>query len=340
MNQLIFSLNDKFASYLNQENSSIGLADGKMGGCIYFYHLSSISKDRNHKKIADNLLDNVFNNIDRTKSIDIKKGLAGIGVGINYLIKCKYVEGDINIVLNDVDNLIFQDLSYTINFKENDSFTIIQVLYYLCIRFKQQKHGSENEYLYKELIIKLINDIYRYLPENFYDEPLTYTVDYILPQFLFIINEVYKLGFYNYRLIRITEELSYKIMSIYPILHSNRLFLLWGMNLLNKKIDNKQWNRHLILLREHINIETIISYEMRNKNIFFNNGLSSIYFFINNLPYHFNIEERNKIIEKINRSEIWNFLNDNPSYFKRHCGLYSGFAGVFLLLNKYQYSKR
>lgn len=330
--------NNKLIAFLEKKDISLGLANGKMGLCIYFYTLSQIHEDASYKETAERLLGEIFDSIDSVNTIDVRTGLAGIALAVDYLIKHNFVKGDVNNILSDVDDLIFKNLLYTKNSELLDSLSLIHILYFLCIRLKVQKKDSENEYLYKELIIKTINDLYKSLPSDFNEEPLSYTVDYIIPQLLFVLCEIYQLDFYNYRLIKIIEELSYKVLSTFPILHSNRLYLLWAMDKLNKHIKNRDWSKHITLLKKNIDIEYILNHELRDKNIYFNDGLTSIYgpalSVCNRLTKNKLIEIKKQAIKKIHDSEAWGLLNESSLYFKSYIGLYNGFTGVSLLLNK------
>ncbi|MBF0576026.1 lanthionine synthetase LanC family protein [Dysgonomonas sp. GY617] len=80
------TLNKKLIASLNSENN-LGLATGKMGYCLYFYVLSRKLNNKEYQDTAEKLLDEIFDNIQMVSGIDVKNGLAGIGLGIDYLIK-------------------------------------------------------------------------------------------------------------------------------------------------------------------------------------------------------------------------------------------------------------
>lgn len=113
MNTTIHILNGTLISSLNDTDIPLGLADGKMGICIYFYILSRYEKNKEYENIAENILDEIFKNIDKTTSIDVRTGITGIGLGITYLIKNKHVDGNINIILKDIDDTVFKNISYS-----------------------------------------------------------------------------------------------------------------------------------------------------------------------------------------------------------------------------------
>src|SRR5690606_18463886 len=98
----------------------------------------------------------------------------------------------------------------------------------------------------------------------------------------YALSLVYKERIYNHKIIKILEELSPKIRSTLPILHANKLYLLWGMNALSGS-NIKGWNDHIDILRNSLNVHTAITQEFGDKSIFFNDGLPSLYMILHNL---------------------------------------------------------
>jgi lantibiotic modifying enzyme len=104
-------LNSKIEATLDNQRLLPGLGYGKMGLCVHFYRLARSESNEKYGKIAERLLDEVFEDIGTVKLIDIENGLAGIGLGISYLIRNGYVQGDENHILRDVDDEIFKQIS-------------------------------------------------------------------------------------------------------------------------------------------------------------------------------------------------------------------------------------
>lgn len=275
-------LNNKLLSSLNDTNYPLGLADGKMGICIYFYVLSRQRQNAGYKAIAGKILDDIFQGIKEVASIDVKSGLSGVGLGIDYLIRNNYIKGDINTILKDIDHVVYRELSFNKYSDKIDALALTQILYYLCVRLRNQKNNTENEYLFKELIIHTLNNIYGKIDADSLKEPLSYTLDYLLPQFLFVLSEIYWFNFYTLRLGKIIDELSYSLLSIIPKTHSFRLYLLWGMKALQQCINNKDWEKHMVLLRNELDVSAIMD-EMKHRNVFFHNGIASIYLLLKSL---------------------------------------------------------
>lgn len=103
-----------------------------MGLCVYFYHLGRIDNNKQYTKIAEKLIDEIFEEITSISAIGIKNGLFGIALGISYLIKNGYVKGNENEIIKDIDDEIFKQISFN---RLNDNISIlIQILYYIYMR--------------------------------------------------------------------------------------------------------------------------------------------------------------------------------------------------------------
>ena len=79
---------------------------GKMGISLFLYRCARATGNDNYAKYADELLDEIFEKIFSNISLDFESGLCGIGYGIDYLIKNKYVDTGSENVLREVDKHI------------------------------------------------------------------------------------------------------------------------------------------------------------------------------------------------------------------------------------------
>lgn len=100
------------------EIKDIGLFHGKMGIALVFYELSRKYNNEVYSIYADELLDQIIENIHNKLPIDFESGLSGIGWGIEYLIKNKFIEAssievceEIDIQLMSIDIRRIQDLT-------------------------------------------------------------------------------------------------------------------------------------------------------------------------------------------------------------------------------------
>lgn len=320
------------------QNLPLGLAEGKMGLCIYFFCIGRMENNPQYIQSAEKLLRDIFNNIKNVNTIDLEEGLSGIGLGIHFLIKNGYVEGDINDVLENVDDVVFRHLNYSSYWNNNvDILFLIKVLFYLYVRIKELKVDSESRQILEETAIEVLNRAYQEINPSFFRESLNYTVNYPLPLFLFAISGLGSLHFYNYRIVKIIEELAPQILSVYPALHSNKLFLAAGMKSARKLCNVAGWSKHIDLLVEGIDFNKILEEEIGNRNIYFKDGFASILFLVNILdnllPQKRKSVYESQVRERIESSGAWELFRTNLEYKNKHVGLFSGVPGCILSLN-------
>jgi len=331
----ITSLLDKKVFDL-KDGYPIGLADGKMGLCIYYYYIGRIFNNTDYKQKAELLIDEVFEQIKITKILDIKNGLGGIGLGIEYLIENKYVAGDSNDILADIDNTLFKHICNLDKLKNDDLYPHLQLIYYFTVRLKKQKKNSENEHLFKDAVINAINYISDKLFRNFTDEPVSFKIENLSILSIYVLSQCYEL--HKDKICKILKEVSLYTLSKIPVLHANRLYLLYAMDILNKKIEPNGWNEHIKLLLQSSDIEHIIESELYDE-IYFSNGLPAIYFLLSNLGDYYTSDQIHKynklIIYKIENHPVWNKLLNDEDYLKQRKGLFLGYTGTSILLHKH-----
>lgn len=322
-------INNILLSVLSQNRLPLGLARGRMGICIYFFESGRLRNNENHTKIAEGLLNDILKNINESLPAGFEDGLAGIGYGIKFLVRNGYVQGDVNEILSDIDNEIIKKVSYPEFFERTNPFELIGLLYYFSSRIPDiNQEKDETLYIYKEITIDLINRVYQMVADSICREPLSFTINYSLPLFLCVINQILALNFYNDRITKILEEMTPRILSLLPYVHANRLFLLWGMAAVNRQIRSEEWEAHIDLLKSSIDMDKILWEEMRNQNVYFENGITGILVILSLskiMKYDSNI-----FLEKLEKSDVWDMLGKDISYFWQHVGLMRGFCGIAL----------
>lgn len=87
---------------------SIGLYQGKLGVVIFFYYYGRYAHDHLYTQLADELLDQVTNNISIESSVGFGCGMSGIAWGVHHLIENNFVEGDVNELFSELDTYIMQ----------------------------------------------------------------------------------------------------------------------------------------------------------------------------------------------------------------------------------------
>lgn len=322
-------INGILLSVLAQHKLPVGLARGRMGICIYFFESGRHRDNANHTRIAEGMLNEIMNDISASLSCGFDNGLAGIGHGIKYVVRHGYVEGKVNEILSDLDNEIIKKISYPEFFETTGPSELMGLLYYFSGRISDlDSKDEETLYIYKDIIIDLVNRTYSLVANAICQEPLSFTVDYHLPVFLYILSRVLALKFYDYRIIKILDEMTPRLLSVFPYVHANRLFLLWGMEAVNRQIRSEEWESHIGLLKSQTDMNKILQEEMRNQHVYFEDGITSILLMAGTsgiMPC-----EPRRFLEKLENSEVWDRLKDDPTYFWQHIGLMKGFCGIAL----------
>jgi hypothetical protein len=323
-------------AFKSGDDNPISLVNGKVGHCIYLYSVGRISGNKQFQQMAELLTGEIFEQVTKIKAFDIKNGLSGIGLGFDYLIENKYMEGNVNDILEEVDNALFKQICNHNNLNNSDVSLQLQLIYYFTVRLKTQKKNSENEYFFKEVIIDAINFISEKIYSIFSEESQAFNMENTSILSLLVLSQCDKL--YKEKIGRILKDISFSILSKIPVLHANRLYLLYAMDRINKKIKTNGWSEHIKLLARETDIEHIIEKELAD-DIYFSNGLSAIYFLLSGLQDYFpsyqTCKYKELIINKIENSPIWDRLIDDDFYMKHNNGLFSGYKGTSLLLHKH-----
>jgi len=335
--ELCKSIFDDYLTLDNLHNIPIGLFSGKIGICIYLY-----SQQRNeicnlNNKIADELLDNTINSLDNVNDISLETGLLGACFGLKYLIDKKFVEGNFDKIINDIDDRIFEityfeKMNVNVEYNSGNFKYLLWYIYYLSKRIQSKTILNDNKYIYEKMIINCINYIDSVnIPEKFSQPFLYSSTDYYLPYYLNLLGEISKLNIYTYKIERICNDMFPDILASIPLLDVNKILLSNSMSSVSHLIKEKNlWTKHQDMLCRTINHHEVINNEFRSKKIFIHDGLTGLYL-LNNSLFKKNRFSNDDIINRIQESSIW----DQRTYsneISSNLGLIDGFAGPFLII--------
>lgn len=112
----------------------LGIYHGKSGIALFFYHYARYTHNHLYEEFAGDLMDEIFEEINDGLSIDFENGYSGIGWAIQYLLFHKFIEGDANEILQEIDTKI---MAYDIHRINNYSFNngLEGILTYVWSRF-------------------------------------------------------------------------------------------------------------------------------------------------------------------------------------------------------------
>lgn len=81
---------------------NLGLLNGKMGIAIFFYQYARYTGSKIFEDYAGELIDEIYEEINTTTPVDFANGLTGIGWGIEYLVKNRFLEADTDEALAEI----------------------------------------------------------------------------------------------------------------------------------------------------------------------------------------------------------------------------------------------
>jgi len=316
-------------------DSIILSAHDKLDLSIYYFYLWK------HKNSIEflNLAHSYFNEFVQSVKPVKNKDLAISGVKIIYMLRENLIEGDACEVLSDFDDILYK---YSMESELNECVLqfYLWCLLYFTERLESQTLKRDDNFVFQNLCMRLIEFCYTELQKSIYKEHIIFNLENEVPFFLFIISKILRLGFYNIRIVKILSEFSNSLLSYIPTLNSNKLHLLWAIATINKVVIIKGWENHISLLKSTIDFNEICKRELKDRNIFLQKGALGIYWLSQNISNILNIFDdkefenfQNALLCKIGNSEVWSLIEKNTAYKSNHIGLFNGIVGVRILLN-------
>lgn len=109
-----------------------GLLKGKMGIALFLYKYARNTGSEIYDTYAGELIDEIYQRISKQTPVDFANGLAGIGWGIEYLVRNGFVEADTDEALTEIDNTIDEAWTKRPVLPENNNELISYAIYYLA----------------------------------------------------------------------------------------------------------------------------------------------------------------------------------------------------------------
>lgn len=320
-----------------KEEHGLGLLHGKLGLSIYFYHLARKTNDQQFQEEAENLIEGIFEKLSEAKlPADFENGLAGIAYGISHLVNSDFVEADLDDTLGELDDRIFKFLEdQKTNLSTNFRNGIIGYLFYCLDRLEsslKSRHQS-NTFIFQKLGAGLLNQLGQLIEEEKLQdrEPQLFNIFWDLPLVLIVLGRSKRLQVNPKKAERMLDYLLPTLLSLFPSLHSNRLYLLLGIESVLKEVDHFDLRKHGLFLKGSIDMETIFSAECKNLNIHVFDGVGGLRLIGEKLAEitgdNSFIPSVGLIFDKINKSVCWG-ESDFYNPFKKSIGLVSGLSGI------------
>ena len=99
----------------NHQYQELGLLTGKMGKVLFFFLYHQYTSKNLYKEFAEALLDDICEEIDKELYFDYRRGICGIGWGIDYLTHKQLISIDSNDIFETFDDTLFNHFKGIIN---------------------------------------------------------------------------------------------------------------------------------------------------------------------------------------------------------------------------------
>lgn len=262
MNYTLDKISHYFLERIDNEGINQGLLTGNLGLSIYFFNLNKLFNNPEFGNIAEDLIDKVLNGVNKSVyNNNFDSGLLGIGWGIEHLIQNKFVNGDSDIVLEEIDDKIFK----VVNEWDRDSFELNDgltgYLFYLINRLSNKSNQQSMAFLInKELLIHAINKLYELVTADFSTiiEDREFDLFWRFPVSLFGLIEAYKLNIHVEKIKSIIKQWLPRFEAYIPSMHINRLYMALILTKLDEIIPDVRLKKHIQILLFAIDFEQLI----------------------------------------------------------------------------------
>lgn len=138
-----------------------GLWYGRMGAAVFFFHYGRYTGNELFEEYAIEIIEQIQKAIHQDSPVSYNRGLAGIGVGIEYLTQNGFLDIDTDDILEDFDSKITYNIMHHKSDNKNLSDGLSGLGQYLYFRLKssQKSNYSINHTTNKLSMMKLVKEI-------------------------------------------------------------------------------------------------------------------------------------------------------------------------------------
>lgn len=134
--EINMDLNERILNHIilaSAPSRNPGLIDGKTGIILFLMHYAKSSGNEIYREIAEDMLDELWTDINVSTPIGLSSGLCGVGWGIEYLIQNDFVDGDGDEICEEVDKAVRHQKIYP-EMNRTLDFGIEGMLHYIMAR--------------------------------------------------------------------------------------------------------------------------------------------------------------------------------------------------------------
>jgi GR25 family glycosyltransferase involved in LPS biosynthesis len=244
----------------NFQINTPGLFYGNMGQCLFFYLLHRQTGKRRYEMWADMLIDKIHaRQGDFLTLTSFDNGIAGVGWGIEFLIRNGLIKGNSNDILEDFDMRIFKYLNeYQINSCDLEK-GLTGYLLYVSSRLKSVS-GDDSRQLLKDLLILIINKLYSIVQSQYASSIKNMDFDLLnpCPVLFYGLTEAAGLNIYNDKIRQLFIQMLRNFDMYKPLLNINKLYMATILQLvLTKVVPDKRLQRQVNILLYSIDFQNI-----------------------------------------------------------------------------------
>ena len=140
---------------------STGLLHGLTGVAIFFFHYARYIQNTEYEDFAKRIMETVQHKLAENYRLDYSSGIAGIGAGIEYLIKNNFLEGNSDEILEDFDQMLSQ---YIICEEHTDGNILYGIGRYFIARINNSEPFDANKQAFNTMMLIHIVDILNDMP--------------------------------------------------------------------------------------------------------------------------------------------------------------------------------
>lgn len=245
----------------NFQGGDFGFFTGKSGCSLALFVISKKYNDVESRIYAEKLLQETIEEMNSSTDLSIDKGILGVALVINFLIYNRYIDGDVDEVLGDVDALLYKNLkNEDIHYGLSCTSGLVCFLVYLverigCTKNRKSLCANMNEESLRTVINKLGQTAMPQFVNLTKDVYTSIINDY--PILFLYLGKAIKLGVYSDTIYSIAKTWTKSVTSYLPYHSINRLYLAISLSYLNQSIKNELLEKYIKLLLFSLDMDDI-----------------------------------------------------------------------------------
>lgn len=228
------------------------LFTGRMGIALALYVLGREERSDKGTELADKVLSGVLEQLSTMKTMSVDSGLLGIGLAVDFLIAEKYVEGNPDDVLREIDAAVYREvMDSRVDIGLDCCSGLVGYLFYVTARLRHTEMGNSVQHALNCASLRNIVDrLSGVVPSCIPDLPrdLYISVLWKYPLLFIALGMSLDLKIYDAKIVVLLRSWSFYIKAYVPACNVNKLYLAVSLSYLNKRIGLPEIDEQIHLL--------------------------------------------------------------------------------------------